>query len=421
MTSPPLPVFLEGEVVKGFGRGSKQLGCPTANYNIEVVRSLPRELQPGVYCGWAQVDNGPVHKMVTNIGWCPFYQNKEMSVPGVYCGWAQVDNGPVHKMVTNIGWCPFYQNKEMSVPGVCCGWAQVDNGPVHKMVTNIGWCPFYQNKEMSVVTNYNIEVVRSLPRELQPGVYCGWAQVDNGPVHKMVTNIGWCPFYQNKEMSVPGVYCGWAQVDNGPVHKMVTNIGWCPFYQNKEMSVVSSFILTYLQPIIHRSGAVIAARAAAGRVLRLGAGGQRARAQDGHQHRLVPLLPEQGDACRIPIVHRSGEVVARSLPRELQPGVYCGWAQVDNGPVHKMVTNIGWCPFYQNKEMSVETHVLHKFDQDFYGSHLKIAIVGYLRGEKNFDSLDDLIAEIKQDIENGSNKLDEPFAKEIKNHSFFSS
>ncbi|KAJ2954794.1 hypothetical protein O0L34_g3101 [Tuta absoluta] len=113
--------------------------------------------------------------------------------------------------------------------------------------------------------------------------------------------------------------------------------------------------------------------------------------------------------------------VVRSLPRELEAGVYCGWAQVDAGPVHKMVTNVGWCPFYQNKEMSVETHVLHKFDQDFYGSHLKIAIVGYLRGEKNFDSLDDLIAAIKQDIENGSNKLDEPFAKQIKNHSFFSS
>lgn len=24
-----LPLFIEGEVVKGFGRGSKELGCPT--------------------------------------------------------------------------------------------------------------------------------------------------------------------------------------------------------------------------------------------------------------------------------------------------------------------------------------------------------------------------------------------------------
>lgn len=51
-----------------------------ANYNREVVQSLPAGLEPGVYYGWAQVDNGPLHKMVANIGWCPFYNNEEMSV-----------------------------------------------------------------------------------------------------------------------------------------------------------------------------------------------------------------------------------------------------------------------------------------------------------------------------------------------------
>ena len=33
MSVPHLPLFLEGEVVKGFGRGSKDLGCPTGNIN----------------------------------------------------------------------------------------------------------------------------------------------------------------------------------------------------------------------------------------------------------------------------------------------------------------------------------------------------------------------------------------------------
>lgn len=45
-----------------------------------MVKSLPQGTEPGVYYGWAQVDVGPVYKMVANIGWCPFYQNKEMSV-----------------------------------------------------------------------------------------------------------------------------------------------------------------------------------------------------------------------------------------------------------------------------------------------------------------------------------------------------
>lgn len=29
MSTKHLPLFLEGEVAKGFGRGSKDLGCPT--------------------------------------------------------------------------------------------------------------------------------------------------------------------------------------------------------------------------------------------------------------------------------------------------------------------------------------------------------------------------------------------------------
>lgn len=51
-----------------------------ANYPLEVVQSLPKDLEPGVYYGWAQVDKGDTYKMVANIGWCPFYQNKQMSV-----------------------------------------------------------------------------------------------------------------------------------------------------------------------------------------------------------------------------------------------------------------------------------------------------------------------------------------------------
>ncbi|CAG4959867.1 unnamed protein product [Colias eurytheme] len=111
--------------------------------------------------------------------------------------------------------------------------------------------------------------------------------------------------------------------------------------------------------------------------------------------------------------------VTQSLPDNLKPGVYYGWAQVDHQDVHKMVVNIGWCPFYQNKEMSVETHIIHQFENDFYGSLLKICIAGYLRPEMNFKSLDELITAIKQDIDNASNKLDLPDSILLKAHNFF--
>lgn len=51
-----------------------------ANYPLEVVRRLPKDFQTGVYFGWANLDSGEVYKMVMNIGWCPFYNNKEKSM-----------------------------------------------------------------------------------------------------------------------------------------------------------------------------------------------------------------------------------------------------------------------------------------------------------------------------------------------------
>ncbi|KAJ8930535.1 hypothetical protein NQ314_016648 [Rhamnusium bicolor] len=70
-----LPHFAKGEVVKGFGRGSKDLGCPTANFPEEVVNKLPAIIQTGIYYGYASVDKGDVYKMVMSIGWNPFYKN----------------------------------------------------------------------------------------------------------------------------------------------------------------------------------------------------------------------------------------------------------------------------------------------------------------------------------------------------------
>lgn len=94
-----LPFFAKGLVVKGFGRGSKELGIPTgiklieqntisklnlfsstANYSNEVVETLPNDMETGIYYGFASVDGGPVYKMVMSIGWNPFYKNVKKSM-----------------------------------------------------------------------------------------------------------------------------------------------------------------------------------------------------------------------------------------------------------------------------------------------------------------------------------------------------
>ncbi|XP_075684339.1 riboflavin kinase [Rhinoderma darwinii] len=112
------------------------------------------------------------------------------------------------------------------------------------------------------------------------------------------------------------------------------------------------------------------------------------------------------------------EHVVDSLPPDLTTGIYYGWGCVGNGDIYKMVMSIGWNPFYKNTKKSVETHVIHQFDDDFYGEVLSIVIVGYIRPEKSFGSLDALIAAIHSDIEEAKKQLDLPELKKLKERYF---
>lgn len=112
--------------------------------------------------------------------------------------------------------------------------------------------------------------------------------------------------------------------------------------------------------------------------------------------------------------------VVNNLPPELVTGVYFGFAQVDKGEVHKMVMSIGWNPFYQNNTKSMETHILHEYESDFYGQQLTVIVLGYLRPERNFNSLNELIEAIKNDIAQALVELDKPEYATFKNHQSFS-
>ncbi|KAJ6539113.1 hypothetical protein B0H19DRAFT_961295 [Mycena capillaripes] len=88
---PPFPILLAGPVQKGFGRGSKELGCPTANLPDESITPISSVAKTGVYYGYAQVlppkdgktelcqDDIRVHPMVMSLGYNPFYDNKTLT------------------------------------------------------------------------------------------------------------------------------------------------------------------------------------------------------------------------------------------------------------------------------------------------------------------------------------------------------
>lgn len=114
---------------------------------------------------------------------------------------------------------------------------------------------------------------------------------------------------------------------------------------------------------------------------------------------------------------------------ELETGIYYGWCKIlpqdkqltyqkrtnsdteieinygknlspqDLNQVFPMVMSIGWNPFYENKQKSIEIHVINKFLCDFYGATLKYNILGYIRPELNYTTKEALIEDINLDIE----------------------
>ncbi|XP_015111124.1 riboflavin kinase isoform X2 [Diachasma alloeum] len=112
------------------------------------------------------------------------------------------------------------------------------------------------------------------------------------------------------------------------------------------------------------------------------------------------------------------ETVIEKLPKEFDNGIYYGWAQLE-GEVYKMVMCVGWNPFYKNEKKSMEVHMLHKFNQDLHGKELKVIVTGFIRPERDFPSVEALIAEIKNDIACAEKYLDEPKMIEYKTHQFF--
>ena len=98
MTTDPsnqLPIRMISRVVRGFGRGSKDLGIPTANVERNSLRcSIDdyNELPTGIYWGFARIGEpsgdedvvdsvlGKVHTAAISIGYNPTYNNTEKTI-----------------------------------------------------------------------------------------------------------------------------------------------------------------------------------------------------------------------------------------------------------------------------------------------------------------------------------------------------
>ncbi|XP_078173595.1 bifunctional riboflavin kinase/FMN phosphatase-like isoform X2 [Carex rostrata] len=119
----------------------------------------------------------------------------------------------------------------------------------------------------------------------------------------------------------------------------------------------------------------------------------------------------------IPTANLSAESFSDILS-EHTSGVYFGWAALSKRGIYKMVMSIGWNPYFDNTEKTIEPWLLHEFDEDFYGEELRLAIVGYIRPEANFPSLESLIARIHDDGRIAEKALDLPLYAAYKDSSY---
>ena len=81
------------------------------------------------------------------------------------------------------------------------------------------------------------------------------------------------------------------------------------------------------------------------------------------------------------------------------PGVYAVKARMENTVVWKHgMMNIGTRPTFNGKGMTLETHIFN-FDGDIYDQLLLVSFVKRIRGERKFESPEELTSQLKEDEE----------------------
>ncbi|MBW0495009.1 hypothetical protein O181_034724 [Austropuccinia psidii MF-1] len=99
-----------------------------------------------------------------------------------------------------------------------------------------------------------------------------------------------------------------------------------------------------------------------------------------------------------------------NLPEELtknsafsRNGIYFGWASLilsdSSQPptVKPMVMSVGYNPVFGNSSRTIEVHIIHDFNHDFYGELVKAIVTGFIRPEYHYTSKEALIEDIEID------------------------
>ncbi len=97
-----------------------------------------------------------------------------------------------------------------------------------------------------------------------------------------------------------------------------------------------------------------------------------------------------------------GFPTANILPKEnltLKHGVFISCIKISGqGKIYKAATSVGPAYVFGETKETVESYILD-FSEDIYGEEVELELVQKIRDMQNFDSVDELIEQIKEDVE----------------------
>jgi len=86
-----------------------------------------------------------------------------------------------------------------------------------------------------------------------------------------------------------------------------------------------------------------------------------------------------------------------ALHKKIPEGIYAASVTI-NGKVYHAASFVGSAKTFQKTEVKVESY-LFDFNQDLYGKMITVKLYKKIRGNKIFDSVEELVAQMKKDVE----------------------
>lgn len=149
---PPFPLKLRGPVIKGFGRGSKELGIPTANIPLSGLSIGGHDdLDSGIYYGWCTLDHSSISSTTAQTN------GSAADAPN-----GSSDTNAEHEQSSNHAVKDLeYPSTSLPAPPSQSNGGNSSEPVVYPTVLSIGYNPYYKNTHRSI----EIHILANFPAD----------------------------------------------------------------------------------------------------------------------------------------------------------------------------------------------------------------------------------------------------------------